>query len=323
MHAFGDRGRRTLHSLSFQGRLRNAMEMTGAALRAICKENKLYETPELNETLYCNHRGFISVAELEPYSGLRALFLDNNALDTLDGVPALPELRCLCASPCIASERQAVACFANPATRRVCLTECYPAPQVRAVQHVDGRSRPQPAGQPGHAQRQQQQRVHPRCARARSLTSASGATNRATPRSLAAWVLLRVDHPQRLAAGCKQLHLEHSQEVAHENVHMRAGPGRLHAAAHAAGRRQPPGPRGGRGAPGRVRGAGHARPAGEPACRPAGAVAPFASTAAHSSCSVRCAGAAGLAPGAYEPPCENVALHMVASSVSRRARSAC
>ncbi len=202
MHAFGDRGRRTLHSLSFQGRLRNAMEMTGAALRAICKENKLYETPELNETLYCNHRGFISVAELEPYSGLRALFLDNNALDTLDGVPALPELRCLCASPCIASERQAVACFANPATRRVCLTECYPAPQVRAVQHVDGRSRPQPAGQPGHAQRQQQQRVHPRCARARSLTSASGATNRATPRSLAAWVLLRVDNRKasRLAA---------------------------------------------------------------------------------------------------------------------------
>ncbi|KAK9831315.1 hypothetical protein WJX81_001414 [Elliptochloris bilobata] len=71
------------------------MEMTASSLRAICKENKLYATPELNETLYCNHRGFITVAHLEPYTGLRALFLENNALDTLDGVPALPELRCL------------------------------------------------------------------------------------------------------------------------------------------------------------------------------------------------------------------------------------
>lgn len=72
-----------------------AMEMTAAALRAICKERKLYATPELNDMLYCNHRGFITVADLEPYTGLRALFLENNALDTLDGVPALPELRCL------------------------------------------------------------------------------------------------------------------------------------------------------------------------------------------------------------------------------------
>jgi hypothetical protein len=87
------------------------MEMTGAALRAICKENKLYETPELNETLYCNHRGFISVAELEPYTGLRALFVDNNALDTLDGVPALPELRCLCAPLCRSYQSLAVACL--------------------------------------------------------------------------------------------------------------------------------------------------------------------------------------------------------------------
>ena len=71
------------------------MEMTAAALRAICKERKLYATPELNDTLYCNHRGFITVADLEPYTGLRALFLENNALETLDGVPALPELRCL------------------------------------------------------------------------------------------------------------------------------------------------------------------------------------------------------------------------------------
>ena len=72
-----------------------AMEMTGAALRAICKENKLYATPELNETLYCNHRGFLTVADLEPYSGLRALFLENNALDTLDGIPPLAKVRCL------------------------------------------------------------------------------------------------------------------------------------------------------------------------------------------------------------------------------------
>jgi dynein assembly factor 1 len=71
------------------------MEMTQSALRAICAEHKLYRTPHLNDALYCNNKGFGELANLEPYCGLKALYLEGNALRTLQGLPALAELKCL------------------------------------------------------------------------------------------------------------------------------------------------------------------------------------------------------------------------------------
>ena len=71
------------------------MEMSSAVLLDICKEHKLYKTPSLNDTLFCNFKGFSSIQNLEPFTGLKALFLEGNALDTLDGLPLLTELRCL------------------------------------------------------------------------------------------------------------------------------------------------------------------------------------------------------------------------------------
>lgn len=71
------------------------MEMTTDALRQVCKEHKLYRTPSLNDKLYCGFKGFRSIACLEEYSGLRALFLEGNGLESMDGLPPLPELRCL------------------------------------------------------------------------------------------------------------------------------------------------------------------------------------------------------------------------------------
>jgi dynein assembly factor 1 len=41
-------------------------------------------------------QGFTHIANLEEYVALKALFLENNALTSLDGLPPLPELRCLC-----------------------------------------------------------------------------------------------------------------------------------------------------------------------------------------------------------------------------------
>lgn len=69
--------------------------MTPEALKKICKVHKLYMTPELNDKLYCNFKGFTSIANLEPYTGLKALFLEGNAIESLDGLPALQELKCL------------------------------------------------------------------------------------------------------------------------------------------------------------------------------------------------------------------------------------
>lgn len=72
------------------------MEMTSEVLKEICKEHKLYQTPYLNDKLYCNFKGFRKIgADLGSYSGLKALFLEGNALESMDGLPALKELRCL------------------------------------------------------------------------------------------------------------------------------------------------------------------------------------------------------------------------------------
>lgn len=72
-----------------------AMAMDAGALAALCKQHRLYQTPALNDRLYANFRGFTAIGALEQYTGLRALFLEGNALESVAGLPPLPELRCL------------------------------------------------------------------------------------------------------------------------------------------------------------------------------------------------------------------------------------
>lgn len=72
------------------------MEMTKKVLQDLCKQHSLYRTPHLNDKLYLNFQGFLKIENLEPYSGVKALFLEGNALSTLEGLPALEELKCLC-----------------------------------------------------------------------------------------------------------------------------------------------------------------------------------------------------------------------------------
>ncbi|CAG9466512.1 unnamed protein product [Pedinophyceae sp. YPF-701] len=69
--------------------------MSKAALKRICKEAGGFSTPSLNDKLYGNYKGFTAIANLEEYTGLKAVFLEGNALDSLEGLPALPELKCL------------------------------------------------------------------------------------------------------------------------------------------------------------------------------------------------------------------------------------
>ena len=71
------------------------MEMSSEVLRDLCKKHDLYRTPELNDLLYCNLQGFRKIANLEPYTGLVSLFLEGNAISSLDGLPFMPKLRCL------------------------------------------------------------------------------------------------------------------------------------------------------------------------------------------------------------------------------------
>lgn len=71
------------------------MLMTLKDLQTICKDNGLYRNPALNDKLYCNFKGFTQLGGLEQYTALKALFLEGNALETLEGLPELPELKCL------------------------------------------------------------------------------------------------------------------------------------------------------------------------------------------------------------------------------------
>eukprot|EP00892_Ulva_mutabilis_P007234 jgi/Ulvmu1/4883/UM020_0169.1 len=71
------------------------MEMTKKAIQDLCKQHSLYRTPHLNDKLYLNFQGFVKIQNLEVYTGLKALFLEGNALSTLEGLPPLEELKCM------------------------------------------------------------------------------------------------------------------------------------------------------------------------------------------------------------------------------------
>lgn len=72
--------------------------LDAAALRQLCKEAGGYCTPQLNDKVYGNFRGFDSVCSdaLKQYTAIKALFLEGNALQALDNLPELPSLMCLC-----------------------------------------------------------------------------------------------------------------------------------------------------------------------------------------------------------------------------------
>ena len=70
-------------------------EMTPALLQQLAVQNGGYETPELNDTLYLHFKGFRCIKNLEPYTGLKSLWLDSNGFTTCQGIPLLPSLKCL------------------------------------------------------------------------------------------------------------------------------------------------------------------------------------------------------------------------------------
>jgi dynein assembly factor 1 len=72
-----------------------ATEMTAAWLKAHCKEQGHYTTPALNDKLFLHFKGFDRIQNLEPYTGLKALFLEGNGLEELEGLGGCLELRCL------------------------------------------------------------------------------------------------------------------------------------------------------------------------------------------------------------------------------------
>jgi len=74
----------------------SSSEMTPKVLQQICRSLDLYQTAELNDKLYLHYKGFTHIANLEPYTGLKVLYLEGNALTSLLGLSSAQSgLRCL------------------------------------------------------------------------------------------------------------------------------------------------------------------------------------------------------------------------------------
>lgn len=75
-----------------------ACVLDAAALRQLCKDAGGYSTPQLNDKVYGNYKGFDGVCSdaLGQYTAIKALFLEGNALRSLEDLPQMPSLMCLC-----------------------------------------------------------------------------------------------------------------------------------------------------------------------------------------------------------------------------------
>lgn len=66
--------------------------MTREVLRELCRKDKLYMTAELNDKLYLHYKGFTRIENLEPFTGLKVLWLEGNGLRRIEGLDAQAEL---------------------------------------------------------------------------------------------------------------------------------------------------------------------------------------------------------------------------------------
>ncbi|OUM70262.1 hypothetical protein PIROE2DRAFT_1678 [Piromyces sp. E2] len=68
--------------------------MTEKYIKQLCREQKLYVTPELNDKIYLHYKGFSKIENLTNYIGLKSLWLEGNGIDKIENLGHLKELRC-------------------------------------------------------------------------------------------------------------------------------------------------------------------------------------------------------------------------------------
>ncbi|XP_064553801.1 dynein axonemal assembly factor 1 homolog [Drosophila montana] len=69
--------------------------MTQKGLRDLCKKDKLYQTPRLNDVLYLHYQGYQYIECLDEYTELKCLWLECNAISEIEGLDKQSKLKCL------------------------------------------------------------------------------------------------------------------------------------------------------------------------------------------------------------------------------------
>ncbi len=69
------------------------MQMTKPGLKKLCRELKLYNTPELNDKLYLHYKGFVRIENLDEFTGLKVIYLEGNGFTKIEGLENQRELR--------------------------------------------------------------------------------------------------------------------------------------------------------------------------------------------------------------------------------------
>jgi dynein assembly factor 1 len=73
----------------------DGVPMTLKAILKTCQRHNLYQVPELNDVLYLNCHGFSRIRNLDAFTGVRALWLNNNVITVISGLENLTSLVCL------------------------------------------------------------------------------------------------------------------------------------------------------------------------------------------------------------------------------------
>ncbi|XP_037780607.1 dynein assembly factor 1, axonemal-like [Penaeus monodon] len=71
------------------------IQMTKEALKRLCREHDLYSVPALNDVLYLHFKGYTEIENLEEYTSLKCLWLENNGFRAITGLHHLRHLRSL------------------------------------------------------------------------------------------------------------------------------------------------------------------------------------------------------------------------------------
>ncbi|XP_058985990.1 protein PFC0760c isoform X2 [Musca domestica] len=69
--------------------------ITKKRILELCKRDKLYQTPRLNDVLYLHYQGFQNIECLEDYTELKCLWLECNAISEIQGLENQTKLKCL------------------------------------------------------------------------------------------------------------------------------------------------------------------------------------------------------------------------------------